>query len=167
MIIRFAEKTDLENIARLYVRNHRTTYRGLLSDNYLDRLTVDGAYEKWEAYLYLPDSAIWVACEGDSFLGFSAGKPDPEISSTWYLETLQIAENSRGKGHGTALIRTNAEHASEQGFQKMSICIVRGNHQAEELYRRLGAVHYAFFEDDFCGTVSSSEKLIWNELPTW
>ena len=166
MIIRFANPEDLEKIADLYVRNHKATYRGLLSEQYLDGLTTDYALGKWNRQLHSEKTEIWAAYEGESFLGFASGMPDPEIEQTWYLDSLQVEKDSRGKGVGTALIHTVARYAAELGFRKMSVCIVRGNDVAGNLYQKLGAVHYSFFEDDFCGTVSSSEKLIWNELPT-
>ena len=165
MIIRFAKPEDLEKIADLYVRNHKMTYRGLLSDEYLYGLTTGYALEKWNRQLLSEEAKIWAAYEGESFLGFASGMPDPETEQTWYLDSLQVEKDSRGKGVGTALIHTMARYAAELGFRKMSVCIVRGNDVAGNLYQRLGAEHYSYFEDDFCGTVSSSEKLIWNELP--
>ena len=165
MEIRFAGREDLENIAGLYVRNHKTAYRGLLSEEYLNGLTVRCALEKWEKHLQDVDSVIWTAWEGGSFLGFAAAMPDRETEQTWYLESLHVTEDARGKGVGTALIRTAAQYAHEHGHRKMSICIVRGNDSAGTLYRRLGAEHHSFFEDDFNGTVSASEKLIWEKLP--
>ena len=48
----------------------------------------------------------------------------------------------------------------------MSICIVRGNERAGKLYRRLGAVHYRYFEDAFGAERFASEKLLWETLPT-
>ena len=111
-----------------------------------------------------PEARMWVAYEGNSFLGFAAGMPDPEVGQTWYLESLHIAEDSRGKGVGTALIQAVAKHAFDHGYEKMSVCIVRGNDRAASLYQRLGAEHHSFFLDDFNGTPSSSEKLMWNNL---
>ena len=166
MIIRFANPEDLEKIADLYVYNHKTTYKGLLSDQYLDRLTTSFALDKWYKQLHSEKTEIWAAYEGESFLGFASGMPDPELELTWYLDSLHVEKNSRGKGVGTALIHAVAQHAAELGFRKMSVCIVCGNDVAGNLYQKLGARHYSFFEDDFCGTASSSEKLIWNELPT-
>ncbi|MBQ3757714.1 MAG: GNAT family N-acetyltransferase [Oscillospiraceae bacterium] len=166
MVIRAAVSEDLANIAELYVSNHRSTYQGLLSDDYLDALTVSYALEKWEQQLNSADSKILVACQDDSFLGFAAFMPDPDLKQTWYLESLQVAEKARGKGIGTVLIHAGAQIAEQAGFHKMSVCIVRGNNHAADLYKKLGAVHYSFFEDDFCGTVSSSEKLVWHKLPT-
>ena len=165
MTIRFAAEEDLDRIAALYVRNHQSTYRGLLSDEYLSHLTVETARGKWEAFFRCPDRKIWVASEGGVFLGFLGGMPDSDLSQTWYLDSLQVSETARGKGTGTALIREAARFAADQGYARMSICIVRGNDRAGALYRKLGAVHYLFFEDDFGGTTSSSEKLLWEKLP--
>ena len=166
MIIRFANPEDLEKIADLYIRNHKTTYRGLLSDHYLDGLTTGYALDKWNRQLHSEKTEIWAAYEGKSFLGFASGMPDSDIGQTWYLDSLHVEKDSRGKGVGKALIQAVARYAAELGFRKMSVCIVCGNEVAGNLYQKLGAEHYSFFEDDFCGTSSSSEKLIWNELPT-
>ena len=46
------------------------------------------------------------------------------------------------------------------GYEKMSICIVKGNDNAGNLYRKLGARHYK----DFTGKMSHSEKLLWDDL---
>ena len=39
MIIRVAVKNDVENIAKLYISNWKETYKGLLSEDYLNSLT--------------------------------------------------------------------------------------------------------------------------------
>ena len=164
MTIRFATSEDLDSIARLYVCNHRQAYAGLLSEAYLSSLTVEYGLEKWGKQLQDQKARIWVAFEGESFLGFAAGTPDPELEQTWYLESLHVTEDSRGKGVGTALIQAVKQYAYDNSYERMSVCIVRGNDRAAALYQRLGAEHYSFFEDDFNGTPSASEKLIWNRL---
>ena len=166
MVIRFAKPKDLENIAALYVHNHNTTYRGLLSDAYLDALTAASALAKWEQKMDSKDACLLVAEQSGIFLGFAAVMPDPDLEQTLYLESLHVIESARGKGVGTALIRACAQIAEKNGFLKMSVCIVQGNNLAANLYQRLGAAHHSFFEDDFCGTVSFSEKLVWSKLPT-
>ena len=52
MDIREATSSDLERIAEVYVKNHAETYRGLLSADYFESLTLNYATEKWRAYLY-------------------------------------------------------------------------------------------------------------------
>ncbi|MCR5576063.1 MAG: GNAT family N-acetyltransferase [Oscillospiraceae bacterium] len=162
--IRDAQPEDLDAIAALYVENHRETYAGLLSEEYFSRLTPAHAREKWAAYRDAPGHRLWAAYEGGVFLGFSAGMPDPVLPDCWYLDSLHVAEAARGRGVGSALLRRHAAHAAGQGFANMSVCIVRGNERARRLYEKLGAEHFSYFEDDFCGTVSHSEKLVWRDL---
>lgn len=163
MIIRFALEKDLDSIARLYVHNHKTTYRDLLSEEYLNSLTVESAKSRWQKYLD-ENNKIWVAYESDIFLGFTAGKEDEEIKDTWYLDSLHVSENARGRGIGTELIRTMGRYAYENGYKSMSICVVKGNESAKSLYLRLGAVPYKSFEDSFGSVRTNSEKLIWNDI---
>lgn len=163
MIIRFAVDTDLDDIAKLYVYNHKTTYRDLLSEEYLNSLTFEGARNRWSGYL-AENNKIWVAFESDIFLGFAAGKEDEEIENTWYLDSLHVSENARGRGVGTKLIRNMAEYASDSGYKSMSICVVKGNETAKNLYLRLGAEPYKSFEDSFANTRANSEKLIWKDI---
>ena len=163
MIIRFAVENDLESIAKLYVHNHKTTYRDLLSEKYLNSLTVDGAKSRWRKYLD-DNNKIWVAYESDVFLGFTAGKEDEEIKDTWYLDSLHVSENARGRGIGTELIRTMGIYAVENGYKAMSICVVKGNESAKNLYLRLGAEPYNSFDDSFGNSRTNSEKLIWNDI---
>ena len=159
-----AKKEDLQKIGELYVTNHRNTYQGLLSDAYINQLTIAYGIRKWETYFMAEEHKIWAAYEKDVFLGFVAGMKDQESENIWYLDSLQVSEYARGNGVGTALIQTIGQYAQEQGYAGMSICIVKGNDTAGNLYKKLGAKHLKDFEDDFCGTVSQSEKLLWDNL---
>ena len=164
MEIRRASPADLDAVAGLYLRSHLSTYRDLLPD-YVSGLSLPYCREKWAAFLSGPDNRVWTAFEGGALLGFAACTPDAELPETLYLEALHVAESARGKGVGTALIRAAAGWAAERGDRRMSVCIIRGNERALGLYRKLGAAHYRYFEDDFHGTRTRSEKLLWETLP--
>ena len=164
MDIRFSEKRDIISIADLYVRNHKTTYKDLLSPDYINKLDYEYGLQKWTDEFSDPKTVIWVACDGPEFLGFASATPDHKEDDTIYLESLHIMEKSRGKGTGTALIRTVAEYAKKNGYKRMSISIVKGNDRAGDLYKKLGARHDSYFKDDFSGTISCSERLIWDNL---
>ena len=160
MIIRFALQSDVSLIARLYIRNHKTTYKNLLPAEYFEALTEEYANEKWSAYIANENNKIWVAFEGDAFLGFAASMPDEGLKDVWYLDSLHVCEKARGRGVGTMLIKATGKYAFDNGYEKMSICIVKGNDKAGALYRNLGANHYK----DFIGKLSLSEKLLWHDL---
>jgi GNAT superfamily N-acetyltransferase len=164
MEIRPANTQDLDRISELYITNHRAAYRALLSEAYFSRLTPDYARDKWTRFLHDPEKVLRVAYEGAAFLGFAAGMKDEALEHTWYLESLHVVPAAQGKGVGTALIKAMKRLAKERDCLRLSICIVKGNDAAGNLYRTLGAEHLLDFEDDFCGTVSHSEKLIWNRL---
>ncbi len=155
-----AAEENLDDIAKLYVHNHKTTYKGLLSDEYLNSLTVDGARSRWQKYLSEKRNKIWAAVDGD-FLGFAAGTEDEELENTWYLDSLHVDEKARGRGIGTALVNAVGRYAADNGYQSLSICVVKGNENAKALYLKLGAEPYKSFTDDFGSTTSNSEKLIW------
>ncbi len=164
MTIRPATVKDIENISVLYVKNHKTTYKGLVSEDYLSSLTVEKAKEKWSSYLEDAKSRMWVAYDECAFLGFVASIPDATSDEIWYLDSLHICEAVRGKGTGTSLIKTVGQYALTSGYGKMSVCVVKGNDSAKKLYMKLGARHLLSIEDKFDNSRINSEKLIWDDL---
>ena len=164
MEIRLASPADLDALAGLYLHNHVSTYRDLLPD-YVSGLSLPYCREKWAAFLNPSGNRVWAAFEDGDLLGFAACTADAELPETLYLEALHVAESARGKGVGTALIRAAAGYASACGYRSMSVCIIRGNERALGLYRKLGAAHFKYFEDDFHETKTRSEKLLWETLP--
>ena len=164
MIIRQATVEDISLIAFLYVLNHKTTYKGLVSDDYLNNLTPEKAADRWKNYLSDERNRMWVACEEDKLLGFVSSMPDETSEKIWYLDSLHICPESRGKGIGTALIKTVGEYAHINGYDKMSICVVKGNEKAKQLYIKLGARYLLSFEDKFNNSRVNSEKLLWDDL---
>lgn len=163
MMIREAVERDLRDIGKLCLENWKKTYAGLLDKNYLDGLTPEDCAKESRECLEDEKSRLYVAYEGDAFLGFGAGMEDKELDGCYYLASLHVSEAARGKGVGTELLREIGRYA-RQGYGRMSVCIVRGNDGAKRLYERLGAVHFKYFEDDFHGTKSQSEKLVWEDL---
>ncbi|MCQ2969602.1 MAG: GNAT family N-acetyltransferase [Clostridium sp.] len=164
MIIRKANENDIIEISKLYVSNWKKTYKGILPQKYLDGLNIDYGIEKWGKYINEEEQKVFVAYENDEFLGFTACKVDDEEKDWWYLDSLHVSEGSRGKGIGTKLINTVGKYAFDNKYKCMSICIVKGNDNAKELYEKLGAKSYKCFIDDFGGIKSNSEKLIWTDL---
>lgn len=164
MNIREANINDIEKISNLYINNWKKTYIGLLPDKFLNDLNVDNEMKKWMEYLLKEKHKIFVAYENEDFLGFSACKEDEELKNCWYLDSLHVSEFSRGKGIGTKLITKVGNYAYINGYEHMSICIVKGNNIAKRLYEKMGAKNYKDFIDYFGSTVSNSEKLIWNNL---
>ena len=126
MIIRNVVKNDVENIAKLYISNWKETYKDLLSKDFLESLNEEHATNKWFKYIEEGNS-IFVVYDEEEFLGFVASKKDDDIENCWYLDSLHINKACRGKGIGTKLIKKVGQYAMHQGYEHMSICIVKGN----------------------------------------
>ena len=66
--------------------------------------------------------------------------------STWegvhgiYLEDLYVRPESRGAGHGKALLRTLAQHAVENGYARVEWAVLNWNEPSINFYRSLGAL---------------------------
>lgn len=164
IIIREAQSDDVNSIAGLLISNWQKTYKGLLPDDYLNGMDINYGKDKWLTFLNQDEHTILVAYQGNIFLGFGAFHRDDEIRDCLYLSSLHISEESRGKGIGTRLIQAIGNYAFQNKYACISICIIKGNEKAKNLYIKLGAIHYKDFTDDIDGIEVESEKLIWNNL---
>lgn len=163
--IRPAGPQDVAAIASLYVANWQSTYRGLLPDEFLDGMNAESAGREWSGFMRGGKNIIYVACDGDTLLGFTACEPDEKSADRLYLHSLHVSDKARGRGVGTGLIRRVWSRAQELGLTGVSVCIVRGNENARRLYTHLGAEHLEFFTDEMDGATSSSERLLWTLPP--
>ena len=164
MNIREYRESDRQEIAKIYTGNWQKTYRGLLPDAFLEKMNPEDAAVKWNDYVRIPGQGIFVAEESGTVAGFAAYRPDENDEHALYLDSLHVAEEMRGQGTGTALIRTVGRYAANNNYVRMTIRIVRGNDAARALYCKLGAVHVRCFTDWFGDTPSDSEELIWLDL---
>lgn len=161
MDIRKAQGKDFALIGALVVSNWQSTYKGLLDQTFLDNLDADRMAKQWSEYAAMDNHTVLAVYQDNTFAGFVASMPEAEISDCLYLDSLHVAPRFRGRGIGTTLINAVLQFAKGQGYSACTICIVRGNDKAGNLYHKLGAQHYKYFTDDFHGVPSQSEKLIW------
>lgn len=163
--IRLATSDDIKQIAKLYIKSWRKTYKGLLRQEYLDGLTEEVVCRRWNEYIGLPRHGIFVAVSDDEgvseLLGFGAFKPYHRLDNCIYIESLHVDKSRRKQGIGTALIKQIYDMGKGENYGQMAVCLVKGNDTARNLYVGLGAVHYKDKVDDFTGEISYSEILTW------
>ncbi len=162
--LRLAEEKDLKRISKMYVENWKATYIGLVNQDFLDKLNVPDAIEKWRTHINKDNHGIYVAEKDDKIMGFAAFRPEPTMDDCLYLDSLHVSKCSRKLGIGSILINRIAKRTVEEGYSKMNISIVSGNERARRLYINSGAVHYEFEKIDFGGVESNVEYLMWHTL---
>jgi ribosomal protein S18 acetylase RimI-like enzyme len=56
------------------------------------------------------------------------------------MDGIAVAENARGQGVGTQLLRRIIEHARSSRFSAVRLDVIEGNERAKQLYEREGFV---------------------------
>jgi ribosomal protein S18 acetylase RimI-like enzyme len=143
MNFRPALPADAKAIAALHAQSWRVTYRGVLSDAYLDG---DIAVERrllWEERLSNPpaNQYIVVVEDGGHIVGFACAYADHDEECGTLLENLHVDPNLKGKGVGTMLMADVAQWSvSVAPAAGMHLFVVEQNVPARGFYERLGGV---------------------------
>jgi GNAT superfamily N-acetyltransferase len=143
MIIREITYNDVPAIAQIQVDTWRTTYKGIIPDEYLATLS----YEKRESGWYqiissAPENGdfIYVAeNELGEIIGFANGGLERTGDSIYKgeLKAIYILENSQRKGIGCRLVQSVALKMSQANINSMLVWVLADN-PACRFYEKLG-----------------------------
>ena len=98
-------------------------------------LTFGKSYEQALVIMNDPDLEVYIATEGDGPLGFIVLALKGAFVG--YVRTLCVRSESRSKGIGKRLLSFGEERIFQESPNAF-ICVSSFNHQASELYLRLG-----------------------------
>jgi ribosomal protein S18 acetylase RimI-like enzyme len=142
-MIRPALQDDAAAIARVHVAAWRSSYRGLLADDFLASLSEAGYTDRWRRVIGDGASRVLVVDEPEEIVGFASGGRERagEAGFEGELYAIYIVAESQRKGHGRELVRTMAAALREQGLRDMIVWVLRDNAPAREFYERLGGTY--------------------------
>ena len=142
-MIRVALPNDAAEIARVHVESWRSSYRGLLADEFLDSLSEAGYTDRWRRVIGDGASRVFVVEEPDGVVGFASGGRERAGESGYEgeLYAIYIVAGSQRKGHGRELVHTMAAALREKGLRDMIVWVLRDNTSAREFYERLGGTY--------------------------
>ena len=143
--LRPATIDDLALIDDIHVRSRRVTYRGHVSDHYLDVTMPAASLADWQAKLprvLEGGGCVRVAESDGTAIGFACALP-VDGDGVVYLNNLHALPESKGRGVGTALLAEVARHARACGARAMRLHVLESNTPAIGFYetrgwRRLG-----------------------------
>jgi len=138
--VRHADVDDAEAIAAVHVAAWRTTYRGLLPDEYLDSLDEAGYAERWRRILGDPRSRVYVAADGRDVVGFASGGRERagELGYHGELYAIYVLSDAQARGHGRRLVQAVVGGLRELGLGDMVVWVLRENAGARGFYEGLG-----------------------------
>ncbi len=130
--IRKAQEGDAEGIARVHVDSWRTTYRGIVPDEYLARLSYERREQVWKnALSQRPDSNLLFVALDDMgrVVGFISGgkerEEDPDYRGELYA--IYLLEEMQGHGLGRRLVTQLVEGLLEMGLDSMLVWVLAEN----------------------------------------
>jgi len=142
-MIRSANISDAPAIARVHVSSWRSTYQGLLPDDFLESLSEANYTERWKRVITEGTSKVVVAEDGAEVVGFASGGRERagEQGFEGELYAIYVLDAAQRRGFGRELVRAMVEGLRELGLRNMIIWVLRDNGPAREFYQRLGGLY--------------------------
>ncbi len=141
MKIRIATVSDAEGIAKVHVDSWRTTYKGIIPDEFLSKLSYEQRTELWIRNISNAGNYVIIAenTEG-KIIGFATlGKRETNtVANSTDLTSIYLLEEHQGKQVGKALLKQLFLKVKQQGYQKVFVDVLEEN-KTRNFYEHYGA----------------------------
>ncbi|MBM0066917.1 GNAT family N-acetyltransferase [Alkalicoccobacillus gibsonii] len=141
MSIRKAVIEDAPAMARVHVDSWRTTYKGLLPDEMLEKLSYDERTKLWENNIQNERGFIYVAEKDDGqIIGIASGekREKSKDANVGDLTTVYLFKEEQGKGIGARLTNQILEELYTLGCTTIYVEVL-ANNQSRIFYEKMGA----------------------------
>lgn len=145
MLIRPAESDDARRIATVHVRSWQAAYRGLIPQEYLDRLDPAERMPEWKstlAEMSLPGKGILVAEIDGEIAGFAGLCPtrdeDEDPEKVGEVAAIYLAPEAWGTGVGRRLMTAAVEALAQAGYEQATLWVLDTNERARRFYQAAG-----------------------------
>ena len=143
LCIREVERNDAAQLAEVHVEAWLAAYRGLMSDDFLDRITVARRQQQWTENLSRNElPPVHVAVRDGAIVGFclvaTPSRDEDTGDDVAEVVALNVSPHAWRSGVGTALMNDALDSFRRDGSQAVSLWVADGNTRAQELYKRLG-----------------------------
>ncbi|AWE07162.1 GNAT family N-acetyltransferase [Lysinibacillus sp. 2017] len=166
MEIRSATLQDAAGIAKVHVDSWRTTYRGIIPQNFLDNLSYEQRTKLWQKNIADSNGAIFVAVNNaNEIIGFVVGEKretNLELNAS-DLSAIYLLEQWQGNGVGRLLLNAVMQSFKEKGFQKIYVEVLAEN-KTRHFYEYYGAEYVKTVQLKFDGKVVDEDIYVWNDI---
>ena len=165
--LRNAQFSDYAAIAKLHTDNWKETYRGILSDHYLDHEIDKDRLDTWYQRLKSPadNQFITIAISDDLIVGFCCVflNDDPAYGSL--IDNLHVAPEFRRSGIGKMLVKYSARYVCENADnKKMYLWVFEENKNARIAYQYMGGTNVETVDKgNPDGTISRTCRIFWSD----
>jgi len=143
MLIRKAMPSDTSALGELHVRTWQEGYRGLLSEEVLASLSIEGRTQTWETILTQhPEVIVLVAEDTEKLVGFTSAGPlqkNPQANPLQAeLGAIYLRESYWGAGIGSQLMQQIEAELKNHGFTTVVLWVFTDNERASDFYAYKG-----------------------------
>ncbi|MBI1196501.1 MAG: GNAT family N-acetyltransferase [Phenylobacterium sp.] len=136
-----AGPADAEALARTHVLSWRETYRGLLPDGYLARMSEELHARRFGRALLHPgpDEVTLAVADRTGVVGYAQGGPSRRrVAGEAEVATLYVLRAAQGFGLGRRLLTGAARALAAQGAGSLVVSVLAANAPARRFYEHLG-----------------------------
>jgi ribosomal protein S18 acetylase RimI-like enzyme len=141
MIIRKAQLSDAQGIAKVHVDCWRTTYKNIIPNEFLDNLSYEQRTDLWIKNISNEQNYVFVA-ENDEghIIGFADGgkRETNNIDQSGDLTSIYILQEYQGIGIGKKLAQQLFSKLGELGYKTIFVEVLEDN-KSRFFYESLGA----------------------------
>ncbi|KAA0548164.1 GNAT family N-acetyltransferase [Bacillus sp. BGMRC 2118] len=141
MIIRKAQLKDVEQMAIVHVDSWKTTYKGIVSEDYLATLKYEDREKLWHSALS-SSNFVWVAEVHNKVVGFISGGKErtSEYNYDGEIYAIYILKEHQKSGIGKKLIQAFSREMKEVGNFNSILVWVLSQNPSQQFYQGLKAV---------------------------
>ena len=158
---------DLPAVVRVHIASWRSTYSGLVPDDYLAGLSFDHQLERHRR-IRGKAGVRYVAARDDAgqVLGFASGGPtrdtDPSAAAAELYAVYLSADHQR-RGYGRAMVRRIAREMASDGLPSLSAWVLVGN-PARAFYERQGGRPDREQSIEIGGRTLAEVRYVWSDI---
>ena len=128
---------DVAAIADIYVQSWKTAYRGIVPQDFLDKLDGNG----WADFLREGQCESYVVIKGNRrYMGTASVCPAREKSMTGWgeLVSLYLLPEAFGKGYAEPLFCAAMRGLLQMGYEEAYLWVLEENLRAQRFYEKQG-----------------------------
>jgi GNAT superfamily N-acetyltransferase len=167
MLVREARVADAPQIARVHVDSWRTTYAGIVSEDFLAGMSYEDFEARWHGWLEVEESVVYVAeSPSAQIVGFAFGGPQREEDYSAYegeLYAAYLLREHQRKGLGRQLLGAVAKGLARQGKTSMLAWVLADN-RSRHFYEVVGGKPLGIQEIEIGGVMLQEVAYGWEDL---
>ncbi|MEA3441580.1 MAG: GNAT family N-acetyltransferase [Chloroflexota bacterium] len=133
---------DAEVVARIHIDSWRAAYRGLVPDEFLEKLDYDRRAERFRENVSSGLEETYLAKVNNKGVGILTigGCRDEDVDQdiTGEIWGIYLAPTEWRKGYGSALFNYGEQLLHSRGYNQLILWVFADNHQARRFYEAMG-----------------------------